>query len=165
MRPSPTPPDRPWRGSFGRWVVVAACVALAAVHVVRAVSVASDYPYLALLGAVAAVAALGCAAELARVDDSISWMFATALAVILLAGYLIVLVFGLPGEHDARATPAIIFAIVACLAVIGPSARHVATIRRAPPLRTQPHEPHVARARRGTEQARRARPGRARQAV
>ena len=102
MRPSPTPPDRPRRGSFGRWVAVAACVALAAVHIVRAVSVASDYPYLALLGAVAAVAALGCAEELARVDDSISWMFATALAVILLAGYLVVLVFGLPGEHDAR---------------------------------------------------------------
>jgi hypothetical protein len=67
-------------------------------------------------------------------------MFATALAVILLAGYLDRARLRPPGEHDARHTGDHL-RLVACLAVIGPSARRVATIRRAPPLRTQLHEP------------------------
>jgi hypothetical protein len=106
------------RGSHGRVVCVALCGALALVHAARVITVADDLPYLALLTAIVAVAATACAWQLARIDDTISWMCMAALGIILLAGYAFVLVFGLPGTSDNRATFGVVVSALISVALV-----------------------------------------------
>ena len=166
MRLSPTPPDRPWRGSFGRGTALAACGTLLLVHAARAVILAGGFPYLALLSALAAAAALVCALQLARIDDAISWRCTTALGVVLLAGYASVLIFGLPGPRTAHLTPGVALAVVA--SVILASAgfiRGLDDLTRLRRPRTSRLAHPAAQAPRGTGPVRPAPPGRARPAA
>jgi hypothetical protein len=162
MRQTPVLRDTARWGSHGRFSVAGLTVALAGLAIVRAIAVAPDFSYLALLSLLAAVALGACAVQLGRIDDALSWLLTSLLAGVVAIGHILVLIFGLPGSASARVTPATaaitVVALVTCVAAtIGTRA----ALRRQQHPRTPPLARPVARVREETGSVRPARPSRA----
>ncbi len=162
MRQTPVLRDTARWGSHGRLAVSGLTAVLAFLAIVRAIAVAPDFPYLALLSALAAVALGVCAWQLARIDDALSWFLMALAAASVALGHLLVLVLGLPGSATTHVTPT--FAAITLGAVVVFVASVLggrAALRRQQLPRTRPLAHPVAPTPAGTERVRRAHPGRA----
>ncbi len=140
MRQTPVLRDTARWGSHGRFFVASLTGALAALLIAHAVTVASDFPYLALLSALAAVAFCVCAWQLARIDDALSWLLSSLVAAVVAIAHLLWWRLGLPGSATAHITPATaattIGAVVVFVASVigGRAALRRQQLPRTPPL-------------------------------
>ena len=162
MRQTPVLRDTARWGSHGRFFVASLTGVLAALSAVRAITVASGFPYLALLSALAAVALGVCALQLARIDDALSWLLTALAAAAVALGYLLTFLLGLPGSATAHPTPATaVIAIGSALVFVASVIGGSAALRRQQLPRTPPLERRAAPAPLGTERVPSASPSRA----
>lgn len=172
MRKPPIPRAVPHRLQRERWAAVGACGVLALGHIARAVVDAHHLAYLSVLDVLAIAAAAGAGAQLALIDDAISWCSAAGVAALVAAASLVSLTVGFPGTNPTGlgAVPGILLVISVGVLLAtadcwserrrvarrdGSSAHPARAMRQAHLRRLQPVH-HAARALRGTERARRA---------
>jgi len=162
MRQTPVLRDTARWGSRGRLPVLALAGGLTLGAMSRTVSVASAFPYLALLSALGTVVLAACTVQLARVDDATSWLCLAFVALAFVVANALALALGLPGSATTRVTPALASTTAgAVITFVLSGAGGVAALRRPRHLRTQRPEHLDARAHAETVWARPARPGRA----
>ena len=162
MRQTPVLRDTAQWGSHGRFFVAVVTGALAALAIFRAIAVATDFPYLALLSALGAVALGACAVQLARIDDALSWLLTALVAAVVALGHLLVLALGLPGRATAHVTPAFgAMAVGAIIVFFASAIGSRAALRRQQRPRTQPLARRAAPTLEGTERVPRGHPNRA----
>jgi hypothetical protein len=185
MRKPPFPRAVPQRKPRECRVAVGACGVLALEHATRA-AVGRPAIYLSLLDLLAFAAAAGVGAQLALVDDAISWLAAASVAVLLGSASIVAAAGGLPGANGGLGGPLV--SVLASVSVLAAAAVHGHRVRDAGRPRgtsaetsradhpaaaaTRPGRPRtprparlVARARQGTARARAARPDPARPAA
>ena len=172
MRKPPIPRAVPHRLQRERWAAAGACGVLVLGHIARAVVDAHHLAYLSVLDGLAVAAAAGAGAQLAIVDDAISWCSAGGVAALVAAGSLVSLTVGFPGTNPAGIDALPLILLVASAVVLvatadrwseqrrverrdGSRAHPSRATRRAHLRRLQPAH-HAVRALRGTERARRA---------
>lgn len=156
MRKPPIPRAVPHRRPSERWATAGACGVLALGHATRAAVDAPHAAYLSVLDTLALAAAVGVAVQLACIDDELSWLSATGVAMLLGVSSVVALTVGLPGASATRYPALSVVMLAACAFVIASSARAVR--RPALPRRLRRAHP-VARVRRGTARGPAARRG------
>jgi hypothetical protein len=96
---------------------------LALGHATRAAVDAPHAAYLSVLDVLGVAAAIGVALQLARIDDELSWLSASGVALLLGLASAVSLTVGLPGSSATRYPALSLLMLALCAFVIAESAR------------------------------------------